>query len=678
MRPLHLAPLVLTLLAVFALRWIGAQELALDAAQARAIPSAVLIDDASTCAHLRGVALALPLARAPERDAFLDPPDGAERPCLPFFDTLAASLANRLLGADADGVGPSAGLDARGEAQLERALVRVPALLGLLTALCVWAAVRAACRGPAREWCALLAAGIVGLAPASIAVSSAGRLDPLAWCAFVLALLAWIVAHALRTHGLREGLIAALLAGACAGLLCASLLVGALFFLAACAGFAARAWRANEEERRGLLREALLFGAVAAFAGQLPLSDQPELGTGAGTLAHAWQAAIHVVLLACVPLLVAHAFGRGRSGRFFSSAVAAVGIVVSLYFVPAIVSSLGAAWDAYRASAPVLALFDPGSRSLVDPSASVGPSTSVGPASWLALTPLVLALPWALWVLWTRAEIGERVWLAGATCVGLGLALVERRFAALALVPMACAIARAVDLVAFSADERSRVRRCAFATLAALALLIGCAFLARAPRRAPDERVARVELVRALRWMRAATPSPVAFVGAAPSYGVLVAPQDASLALYHARRPVLHVPEALGVDLEGLRRTLDVLAGGSEEALLRHMRQHGARYLVVSPAQVRATLELERASAVGREIPPAWRARSDSDSMLWRLACADEGDAPVSENLRAVYRSSERAIIAGSSDASAEGPAASVYELTGSAPAEERPSLSPR
>lgn len=672
MRPLHVAPLVLTLLAVFALRSMGADELELDAAQARAIPSGVLIDDAGTCAHLRGVALALPLARAPERDPFVDPPEGAERRCLPFFDTLVASLAGRLLGADADGVGPSAGLDARGEARLERALLRVPALLGLLTAICIWAAARAACRGPAREWCALLAAGIVGLSPASIAVSSAGRLDPLAWCAFVLALLAWIVAHALRTHGLREGLLNALLAGACAGLLCASLLVGVLFFLAACAGFAARAWRAHEDERRGLLREALLFGAVAAFAGQLPLAEQPELGTGLGTLAHAWQAAIHVVLLACVPMLVGYAFGRGRSGRFFTSAVAAVGIVLILYFVPAITNSIGVVWKAWRASAPVLALFDAGARSLLDTSA--GPD----PARWLALTPLVLALPWALWVLWTRAEIGERVWLAGATCVGLALSLVEVHFAALAVVPMACAIARAVDLTAFSADRRRHVWRCALATLAALAVSIGSAYLARAPRHESDERGARIELVHALHWMRAATPSPVAFVGAAPGYSVLVAPQDASLALYHARRPVLHVPDVLGGDVDSLRRALDVLAGGSEEALVRHMRLHGARYLVVSPSQVRATLELQRASAAGREIPPAWRAKNESESMLWRLACADEGDAPVSASLHAVFRSSQRAFVAGSSDAAAEGPAASVYEFTGSAAVEERPSLSPR
>ena len=656
MKTLPIALLGLLVALGLALRLAQASPQKLGEDEGRWIRSRWLLDDPDTCYHLRAAELALRLPRAAERDPYLNHPGGAESPWLPMYDTLLSGFAGRFL--SERGVDPAeGGVD---EARLERIGVRISPFLGLATILLAWAAARSVCGGPRRELAALVAAGIVALAPAAIGAGAAGKLDATAWSALVLAFAAWTTALALRAETLLDGLLSALFAGAAMGLVCASFLGGGLLFLGGAVGFALRAWSADAEARRNVLRAGLVYAFVAAFAGQLPPGAAPELGLGATQLATAWESALRIPLFAGIPFLAAFALSSSRGGRFFQAAAMAACIVVILYGLPGALEALvarGRGWSEHR---ELVTALDAGAR----PWFGGGARELLGAA--FALSPLALLAPWAARAAWTSRRDPVAAFLVVTTLAALGLALVERRFVGLAVVPVALLVARAIDARwGELAPARARV---AFGG-AALALLAGVPLARPAPIEG-DGRVARVELLRALRWIRTETAAPAAWndPDARPSWGVLATPRRGAVVLFHARRPAVATVQGAASSTDGLRETARALLAPEPAHLVRYLRGAGARYVVVSPLD-----------ALDAPVLEALAERTWTGSVLERLASARGADDPCAKDgLVLAWRSDANVRFELPGGGAAEGAAVSVYRLADDAPAPELPQMRAR
>lgn len=670
MKALALALLALVVAGGLASRLARGDARWLDASEATSTASRWLFDESDACYHLRRIELALDEARVPERDAWLDHPYGGDAPWLPMHDTVLAGWAGRFL---AEPGGP-AELSGVTEERLERVVARSPVAFGALAAIATWLAARAMRKKREEatwtlrdEWPALLAAAVVAFAPAAIEAGVPSHVDGAAWCALLAALALWATALALRADAWLETLLAALCAGLATGLLCASFLPGILFFGAACAGFAARAWSLSGDERRPALRAGLLFCFVTAFAGQLPLGADIEHGAGPGELAQAWEAVTRLAMLAALPFLVAFALESKQSGRWFRTSALAVALAMLVWAAPGLASELGSRLSAYARTKPVLETLSPGARSIA----------TTDPRAWLALSPLVLALPWCAWsvVRRLRSEGSLAAFdlvLVLATAVGVALCVVERRFASIAVVPMALLLARGAELLEERAPSFARKAAPAIAAvLLAFGVVLGLEPTSDGSARA--RRTAGLALVDGMRWMRRETE--LASAWDAPSrpaqWGVLAPPSAAGAILYHARRAAVATPYGLPSDVEHLRDAMQALYGRDPARLARTMRGTTTRYLVIGPRLAADGLATARVLGVAAE--------GDAHATLAaRLSAATGSEAPLAEAGFVLAWRSPVAIEAELDGRALSGAAVSIYALSDAVPASSQPELRAR
>lgn len=616
MKSIHLALLAVILLAGAVLRSRGDALLALEPAEARAIPSRTLLDDVETCAHLRRIELALGAPRAPATDAYLAHPLGAEWPWPPFFDTLVAGYASAALRAP-DGEAELGGVS---ESALERFASRLGPLLGLLAVLATWLAARAIAKGERREEAALWAAAFVACSPAAIGASAAGRLDHHALLALFAALAFFAVAQVIAARGLRDTLVAALPAGALLGLACATSLLGAAVFGAAWVAcwFAAR--NASAEEKRDAQRAGLLVCVVAAFTAQLPLAPETETWETLGLVAGTHAALVALALVATLPFLAGFFLGGQRERRFFRTVTLIVALVLIAYSLPRFAERIVEAARHFARTRGTLAALFPELRAVWD-----APLALVVQLGVLA-TPAWLVVPWV-----HRRFAGDPRSALGALVV-TGIAITALLALGGAGAASLFAVAVALGVAWCAASGRSvRVTRGLLGAALAVNLLVASS--ASAPGLASD-RSTRVALAEGLRTLRGSADASWNSARSSAANGVLTVPSWAAQAVYHARVPVVCAPHSALTQPGAFEAYARAWLADDVGALVRFARANDVRFVAVGPAAVDdmgCLASLARADVRGR-----WEATA-----LGQLGRA--GPRSTFPGLRRVYAAEERA-----------------------------------
>jgi hypothetical protein len=650
--PTSFALILLVVLALVS-RWLPAAEYQLASDERDLAPSRWLIDDPETAYHARRIELALAGERTPQFDRFLNHPQGAEIPWSPVLDTALAAIAQR--GLRESGADPALG--GVEESRLEGFLARVPPLLGVLTTLAVFWAVMRIAGGQRRVLCALGAAAIVAVAPLSVAQSSAAHLDHLSWIALLVALQIAVSVRVLRADEALATVFGALVTGLLAGLQLASFALGMVLFLSNWIGYLMLAFRGEPERRRLGQRAGLLYCAVAAFIGRLTLAEGPwEVAHGG--LMSAWSESMcAVALLLSIPFILGFLLSGRRSGRFFQTAVFVVALGALLYNAPEMLRGLARGWSWYRENRALLAIVSPGHESVF---------SDVERWRWLLLlTPISLAFVPAWIYLVRAAKQPEHAFLLVLGATTALLYLFERRLGGVFIVPMACTLGAALDLVLEHGGSSARRTAWTIAGLSAAIVVVH----AVAPGLAasdPAQREERIEFVKGLRWMRENTPPPGAWNHPAGrnDWGVLTSFDAAHLVEYHARRPCVASDLGLIAGPESLREAARALLDDNPAALLRCLRADQARYVVVGPRLLRDAAALDRVARGDAASTPSPSSRMIEKSALARLALTSESaGAREFPGLERVYASARRVNVQGhaAEPDEASGPAISIY-----------------
>lgn len=659
-------PLVLVL--ALGLRIASARELLLPPEESRALSTRWLVDDPHTAYHLRRIELTMSADHAPLSDEFLSHPNAVEIPWLPLYDTLLAAIARPFAWQSADFSTPGH-VD---EARLENFLLRVPPLLGVLTALCVMWSVGRHARGGTRRAAAMFAAAVVAVAPLTVEQSSAGRLDHLGWVALLVALDILITQTALRAESPLEAFLGALLAGLVAGLSMSSFALGFALFLPGWLGFVIAAYGAEEGRTRIAQRAGLLYCLVAALAGHLPLPEEART-FDSGLFADWWTVSSQAVLLSSTPFLIGYLLPGRRTGRFFQTAVLAVALGAILFYVPMLWSVFGRALVWYQKERATIALVSPGQRPIFS---SAGGFDAL--RVWVSLGPLfVLYVPAWVWSC-RRWRSGEHAMLAAMGAATFVLALFERRAGGLLAVPMACTLGWALDT--FFETAIGRARKIGLA-------LAGCAIVVMAAQATagiavalhPAGREERVQFVKGLRWMRASRAAPDASrsPSSRPEGGVLSSFSCGALIAYHARQPALCSDLAILAGDERLRETARALLSEDPAAVVRCLHGNQGEYVIVGPRTLIDESALRELAALV-DHKAAAHATPLEQSALGRLALTPEGCAADHfPGLVRIYRSDLRVSSLVNGRAST-GPAISIYKLAEPAPIAPAAVIQPR
>jgi hypothetical protein len=687
--PTPILLVALAALAVF-LRWSPAPSFRLERSERDLAPSRWLVDDPATAYHARRIELALAGESTPQFDRYLNHPQGSEIAWSPVYDTAIAAVAQR--GLRESGADPSLG--GIEESRLEEFLMRVPPLIGAVTVLAVFWAVSRIVEGKRRTVCALLAAIAVAVAPLAVAQSSAGHLDHLSWIACLVAVQIAVSVRALRANDALASVFAALVTGILAGLELASFALGLALFIANWAAYLALARTGDAEKKRLAHRAGLLFCAIAAFVGRLPLSEGPWDGATRGILGAWSESACAIALLASIPFVVGFLFSRSGSTKLVRAAMIGIALAALLYNAPQMLRGAWNGWLWFRDHREELAILSPAHTSFV---------ADAHRAEWLfLLTPACLVFVPAWIVLLGRRRRPEYVLLLVLGAITALLFACERRLGGVFVVPMACTLGAALDVALEMGGVRAR--RIAWTLAGASALVFAAHALAPALTEAdPAQREERIEFVKGLRWMRDNTPAPGPWNVplAANDWGVLTSFSAAHLVEYHARRPTVSSDLALIAEGNDAGAIARALLDDRPAEILRSMRATRSRYLVVGPRLLRDVPALERlanlrgpenarvGSARTSEVATA-RSREDATarssevasarsaevarapgtaiggSMIARLSMSDDraGAAPI-EGLERVYSSARRVNIEGHAPAAGEmsGPAISIYRL---------------
>jgi hypothetical protein len=645
-----LLPLLLAL--ALALRVRGADELSVSPEEqvSGGVSTVWQFDDARSALTLRRVQLALAADRLPATDRMIAYPDLREYPGLPVFPGLVA-IASELTLSRKGGDPALGGVD---EARFETFIAYIPVVLGVLTTLLVFLAAGAMSHVRSKFAAAMLAASVFAVAPVAVHSGSVAQIETTVWIALLLAL-------ADRAYHARDSLDrvqAALLTGVLVGTALASSPLGLVLFVAAWCGYLAAATHTDELRAHTAQREGLLFCLIAGAVSLVANLEGPWQVEAGSLSAHAARGTTGVVVASCVPFLLGAIPLFKRSSRGLRVAVSVLVVTGLVIVLPGVAGGL---WDAVRVQ-----LFD---RDLIVTEDGRGPllwgAEGLELTSFLReLTPLVLLFPFA-WLLaagrWPRPE--RVLLLVLGLALGV-LALFERSFAPLVMVPMAVTLGVVADDESRRAEARVRRR---FVPIMALLVLGAHAVAPFLSTPDVDTRAERIHFLRGLRWMRDNTPSPGAWNAPTPAkdWGVLSVPAVGPAIAYHARRPA--IASGTGAFLGSARDgavSNALLAEGGED-FLRRARSLGAAYIVVAPRMLRDARRLETVAAElsgsGKASGPARLRRS----VLWALTFpATDGQSPYPE-LERVYASDLRVTPEGRAPVGGEpsGPAVSIYKL---------------
>jgi Oligosaccharyl transferase STT3 subunit len=650
-------PILLLALAALALllRWAPAAEYQLASDERDLAPSRWLIDDPATAYHARRIELALAGDRAPQFDRFLNHPEGSEIPWSPLYDTAIAAAAQR--GLRESGADPALG--GIEEARLESFLMRVPPLFGALITVATFWGVLLIATGKRRALCAFLAALAVSVAPVGVVQSAAGHLDHLSWIALLVAVQIGVSVAALRSEEPLATVFGALVTGIVAGLELTSFTLGLALFFANWIGYLVLARAGDAEKKRLGQRAGLLFCAVAAFVGRLTLSEGPWEGARESVMGAWCESTCAVALLCSIPFIIGFLRSDRRSNRIIRSAMFVIALCVLLYNAPTMLHGLSRGWSWYRQNRALLVLVSPEHRS---------PAAEPGRFAWLlALTPVCVAFVPAWLLLLRRWREPDLAFLVALSAITGLFFLCERRLGGVFLVPMACVLGAALDLVLREGSERAR--RIAWSIAgASLAVFAAHAVAAELAEHDSARREERIEFVKGLRWMRENTPSPGAWnTATGPNdWGVITSFSAAHLVEYHARRPAVVSDLALISGGEVLSEVSRALLDEKPATLLRCLRSSRSRYVVVGPRLLRDVPALERLANAGDHGIPRATIPSTETTMLARLSLTGEAaDADVA-GLERVYASARRVNVDGHAPEPGQsfGPAISIYRLS--------------
>ena len=671
--------LIAVLVAAFALRWAPNRERRLEGE----IPGASwLVDDERSAAHLRTIECALAGAGDAREDRYLGHPAGTLLPWSPPFESVLAAVAQRVLPHDR-GEEALRGID---EAHLFDFVLRAPLVLGLLAVVLALWALRPVLQSVGSRWLALGAAAFVAVAPASVATSSVGQLDILAWLVLLLLLSTGLVVRALRAEDSLAAILGALLSAAACGAFLASSPLGLIGYAAAWSGFLTWALSADPERAALGQRAGIAFTAASAFlARTLGTGGDPD-ALARGALAGWNESASTLALLGVVPFLAILLWRAQRAPRPLQIFIQIGALGVLVWISPAAFSGLrqGFAW--YFERRADLALFVPGHASLFG-----------GGAPWTALigaTPLVLSAPGVLWMLLRGEREPVHVFLGTLLVLTLAAACVEVRLFALVVPVLAIALAVAAD--EWLEEHGLRLQRRAQLVGGVIALLFLAHFLAALFT--PIDlvrREERIELTRGLRWMREHTSSPGPWN--APlvqgEWAVLSTPSIGATIALEARRPVLASGIAITGQLAELRAAAEALLTTDAAALVRFAHANEVRYVVAGPrllnelaalARVSPDPELEALRLPGARGPARSMPASES-TILWQLACAPlELKGELVPGFERVYASPRLVDSAGRAAPHAPaqgepfGPAISIWKLVGPPPPPATPRLEAR
>jgi len=580
--------------------------------------------------HLRRIAFTQ--ARFPEvleRDPYLNHPHGADVIWPPGFDWTVAWLARARLGAGAS------------EAELERFVLRLPPVLGVLGVAGVFAF------GARRFGVGAggFAAALLAILPGHVAYSRLGQLDhhavePLATLALLAAGAALLGVRGRAAGGRARDAATLGAALAFAGVVAAGFLVWPGLLLqvalvdAVLLGFVLLG-PAGPVTRRLALACALAHALAAVVL--LPF---------AGRSYEAWGSFAPVVLsrfqpwlLACAAaVLVAGALAGARGAAARAALAAGTGLVAlgaSAALWPELLEAPARMWTWLARSESFQSQVSE-SRPLF----AAGPDGRLPTAARL-LSHFVFLAPLA-WLLHVRAVVRSRGdargegFLLAALALGLGVAaLAQRRFANAFSVPF-------VLLVAWLASglpgrigwrERSRAARAGLAAAAFAVLFVAVTpplnFLAPAlarraqaaagePLRLGKDVWHRHELHALADWIRDHTPATSGWLDprARPEYGILAPWDDGHILARVARRPV--AVSNFGDDV-----------GGANMAA-------AARYFVSAEPEASALLDALGARYALLEFRPVpWLHEFDERSMLARAFFGDGSASPVAPRRRA-------------------------------------------
>jgi len=649
-----LLPLLLAL--ALALREHGAEELSVSPDEMPGIESPAVwqVDDARGALLLRRVELALAADRLPATDRMIAYPDLREYPGLPLFPGLLA-IACELTLSRAGGDPALGGVDER---RFETFVAHIPPVLGVLATLLVFLAAGTMSHVRSKFAAAMLAAGVYAVAPVAVRSGGVAQVETTVWIAFLLAGLLALADRAYHARDSLDRVQAALLVGVLVGAALASSPVGLVLFAAAWCGYLAAATHTDELRAHTAQREGLLFCLVAGAVSLVANLEGPWQVVPDSLSAHAARGATGIVMASCVPFLLGAVPLFKRTSRGFRVAVSVLVVAALVFVLPGVAGGL---WDAVRVQ-----LLD---RDLIVTPGGRGPllwgADGLELASFLRdLTPLVLLFPFA-WLLaagrWPRPE--RVLLLVLGLALGV-LALFERSFAPLLIVPLAVTLGVVADDESRRAEARMRRR---FVPLLALLVLGAHAVAPFVQAPDPEARAERIHFLRGLRWMRDNTPSPGAWNAPTPAkdWGVLSVPAVGPAIAYHARRPAL--ASGTGAFLgssrgESIAHAL--LAEGGEEFAHR-ARALGAAYVVVAPRMLR---DLRRLEAAAAELEGASGASGPARlrrSALWTLTLASGDETSPYPEIERVYASELRVTPEGRAPVGGEpsGPAVSIYRL---------------
>lgn len=548
--------IVLALVAVFALilrRQMASQTL-LEPGSVSG--SAVAFVDPESAEHLRRVECALEGAPLGGSDAYWAHPQAVGSPHTPIYEALLVQTCEGSLAAT-DAVARETRLSWSGP------------VLGLLAVLAGFFAAGAWTRS---RMFALLAALFCAAAPALLAPALANRLSVEAlWWPLVL-LYCGAFVRSLQAIDAVGTVLHALLAGLLGGL---ALAVSPLSLLPFAAATLAGIWRAfTQRTEQGVslpARAGLLHALAAALVSRAPVAEGPWLGIGESVLG-SWAALASLfALVSSTPFVVAVLVDRSKETRLGTKVAVWIGGLLMIV------------WMATQARGPLLDLFAVLPGALQHARALEGRSLFT---ALFAATPLVLALPFALWSLrgdWRELPVLFALLLGILALLAVGVHVLAGPLVALAMI---CVLPPAAERHAHSAWVR-------FGASGAVVLLLslGGLFLMGRGAWPGGETLA---WLRGLRWMREGTPSPGPWNApqARADWGVLALSRHGEAIAFHARRP------ALLSRLEAFERPQRValahalLAGRDLAALEAFMRAQDARYLMIAEGDSAALEQL--------------------------------------------------------------------------------------
>ncbi len=583
---IRVVPFALVLICVlaFALRAAPTPGHAIEREPGDLAPEWCVVDP-DAAYHLRRVELTLAAGSVPGFDRFLNHPRGSPIPWPPFADGMFALLGRIFASGHPDDPADRA-IGGHDEGDLEAALVHVPPVLGVLTVLAVFAATLGlGDPGPRRAVGASLAALVYATSPVAVQYGEVARIDHHVLVALLLALELLLLSWTLRSREPVDAISGALLGGVICGIgLLTWLAFGIFAGLGGIALFLS-ASNGDTERARHAARSGVLFFAAAAVTTMIPASASVWNDVQPGSLVNLTEAVPRALLCAAFPFVVLVLLTRAGRSRVLVLVPAVASLFLAVVLLPDLRASLyeGFAW-ATRDNLFMDVVEE--SRPLQDATAvrdRLGWPAFLFPPAWLFLAVTSFRRPERLLL----------VLIGAVTCV---MALAQQRFGSDFAVPQACTLGVAIA-DGLSRSRTSRAASWSFAALSAagsLACAYGVASVPQAEYRALADW--RAEVVRGLRWMRSATPTPGPWN--APErpqeYGVLAHWGMGHLIEYHARRPSIATNFGSFVGEANFEAAATVLLETDPERFVAGMHALGARYVVVTPRNASDLVSLMR------------------------------------------------------------------------------------